>query len=129
VNEDYAIVVVKPFSLSVGTSDAECNKLTAYEITNIVMIDFDCRQGAIVCRHGRQASVHEVGWGCAFAMDETGDRVLTTEFDTICALQVWMKCSQVVALESVVGDIGTLDTLHWSKRVRLQKHWNPSSST
>jgi hypothetical protein len=70
-----------------------------------------------------------VGWGCSFAMDETGDRVLTTEFDTICALQVRMRCSQVVALESVVGDIGTLDTLHWSKRVRLQEHWNPTSST
>ena len=61
----YAIVVAKPLSLSVVTYDAESNKLTAYDITNIVMIEFNCGQGAIVFLNGMRGSDQEQrGHGC-----------------------------------------------------------------
>merc|ERR1712164_53448 len=43
--------------------------------------------------------------GCAFAMRGAGARVLVTEIDPICALQACMEGFQVVAMESVVGEI------------------------
>merc|ERR1712223_1728841 len=47
----------------------------------------------------------DVGKGCAFAMRGAGARVLVTEIDPICALQVCMEGFQVVTMESVVGEI------------------------
>jgi len=47
VQLSYAIGVAKPLSLFVETYGAECGKLTADDITNIVKIEFDCRPGAI----------------------------------------------------------------------------------
>jgi S-adenosylmethionine synthetase len=65
VKLSYAIVVAMPLSLSVVTSDAECNKLTTYDITNIVMIEFDGRQGAIVFLNGmRDSDQEQRGHGC-----------------------------------------------------------------
>jgi ABC-type uncharacterized transport system ATPase subunit len=55
----YEIVVAKPLSLSAVTYDAESNKLTAYDITNVVMIEFNCRQGAIVLLNGMRGSDQE----------------------------------------------------------------------
>merc|ERR1711883_173 len=54
---------------------------------------------ALICGYG------DVGKGCAFAMRGAGARVLITEIDPICALQACMEGFQVVALESVVGEI------------------------
>jgi adenosylhomocysteinase len=54
---------------------------------------------ALVCGYG------DVGKGCAFAMRGAGARVLVTEVDPICALQACMEGSQVVTMESVVGEI------------------------
>jgi len=54
---------------------------------------------ALVCGYG------DVGKGCAFALRGAGARVLVTEIDPICALQACMEGFQVVALESVVGEI------------------------
>merc|ERR1711972_1080241 len=45
------------------------------------------------------------GYGSAFAMRGAGARVLISECDPICALQACMEGFQVVALESVVGEI------------------------
>jgi S-adenosylmethionine synthetase len=50
VQLSYAIVVATQYSLSVVTYDAECGKPTDDDITNIVMIEFDCRLGAFA-RH------------------------------------------------------------------------------
>jgi len=47
VQLSYAIGVAKPLSLFVETYGAECGKLTADDITNILKIEFDCRPGAI----------------------------------------------------------------------------------
>merc|ERR1712201_2424 len=47
VQLSYAIGVAKPLSLFVETYGAECGKLSADDITNIVKIEFDCRPGAI----------------------------------------------------------------------------------
>merc|ERR1712076_157394 len=47
----------------------------------------------------------DVGKGCAFAMRGAGARVLITEVDPICALQACMEGFQVVAMDSVVGEI------------------------
>merc|ERR1712066_615379 len=47
----------------------------------------------------------DVGKGCAFAMRGAGARVLITEIDPICALQACMEGFQVVAMDSVVGEI------------------------
>jgi len=54
---------------------------------------------ALVCGYG------DVGKGCAFAMRGAGARVMVTEIDPICALQACMEGFQVVAMESVVGEI------------------------
>merc|ERR1711959_712862 len=54
---------------------------------------------ALVCGYG------DVGKGCAFAMRGAGARVLVTEIDPICALQACMEGFQVVAMESVVGEV------------------------
>merc|ERR1712093_196604 len=54
---------------------------------------------ALVCGYG------DVGKGCAFAMRGAGARVLVTEIDPICALQACMEGFQVVAIDSVVGEI------------------------
>merc|ERR1711981_813006 len=54
---------------------------------------------ALVCGYG------DVGKGCAFAMRGAGARVLITEIDPICALQACMEGFQVVAIDSVVGEI------------------------
>jgi adenosylhomocysteinase len=54
---------------------------------------------ALICGYG------DVGKGCAFAMRGAGARVLVTEIDPICALQACMEGFQVVAMESVVGEI------------------------
>merc|ERR1712021_123724 len=54
---------------------------------------------ALICGYG------DVGKGCAFAMRGAGARVLITEIDPICALQACMEGFQVVAMESVVGEI------------------------
>merc|ERR1712036_100316 len=51
------------------------------------------------------AGYGDVGKGCAFAMRGAGARVLVTEIDPICALQACMEGFQVVAMESVVGEI------------------------
>merc|ERR1712039_274452 len=51
------------------------------------------------------AGYGDVGKGCAFALRGMGARVLITEIDPICALQACMEGFQVVALESVVGEI------------------------
>merc|ERR1711869_54825 len=71
VQLSYAIGVAKPLSLFVETYGAECGKLTADDITNVLKIEFDCRPGAIAqtlalrepkyqetaayCHFGRQA--------------------------------------------------------------------------
>jgi len=47
----------------------------------------------------------DVGKGCAFALRGSGARVLVAEIDPICAMQACMEGFQVVALDSVVGDI------------------------
>jgi len=47
VQLSYAIGVAKPLSLFVETYGAECGKLTADDITNILKMEFDCRPGAI----------------------------------------------------------------------------------
>merc|ERR1711908_99770 len=47
VQLSYAIGVAKPLSLFVETYGAECGKLSADDITNIVKSEFDCRPGAI----------------------------------------------------------------------------------
>merc|ERR1712086_116993 len=54
---------------------------------------------ALICGYG------DVGKGCAFAMRGAGARVLITEIDPICALQACMEGFQVVAMDSVVGEI------------------------
>merc|ERR1712110_108661 len=54
---------------------------------------------ALVCGYG------DVGKGCAFALRGAGARVLITEIDPICALQACMEGFQVVAMDSVVGEI------------------------
>merc|ERR1711887_516763 len=54
---------------------------------------------ALICGYG------DVGKGCAFAMRGAGARVMITEIDPICALQACMEGYQVVALESVVGEV------------------------
>merc|ERR1719484_503975 len=54
---------------------------------------------ALICGFG------DVGKGCAHAMRGCGARVLVTECDPICALQACMEGFQVVAMESVVGEI------------------------
>jgi len=54
---------------------------------------------ALICGYG------DVGKGCAFAMRGAGARVLVTEIDPICALQACMEGFQVVAMDSVVGEI------------------------
>merc|ERR1712161_142012 len=45
------------------------------------------------------------GKGCAVALKGAGARVMITECDPICALQACMEGFQVVAIESVVGEI------------------------
>merc|ERR1719198_259855 len=52
-----------------------------------------------ICGYG------DVGKGSAFAMRGAGARVMITEIDPICALQACMEGFQVVALESVVGEM------------------------
>jgi len=54
---------------------------------------------ALVCGYG------DVGKGCAVALKGAGARVMVTECDPICALQACMEGFQVVAIESVVGEI------------------------
>merc|ERR1711943_148368 len=54
---------------------------------------------SLICGYG------DVGKGCAFAMRGAGARVLITEIDPICALQACMEGFQVVAIDSVVGEI------------------------
>merc|ERR1711881_615013 len=54
---------------------------------------------ALVCGFG------DVGKGCAHALRGAGARVMVTECDPICALQACMEGFQVVAMESVVGEI------------------------
>merc|ERR1712061_711425 len=54
---------------------------------------------ALVCGYG------DVGKGCAFAMRGARARVLITEIDPICALQACMEGFEVVAMDSVVGEI------------------------
>ena len=51
------------------------------------------------------AGYGDVGKGCAFALRGAGARVMITEIDPICALQACMEGFQVVAMESVVGEI------------------------
>jgi len=54
---------------------------------------------ALVCGYG------DVGKGCAVALRGAGARVMITECDPICALQACMEGFEVVAIESVVGEI------------------------
>merc|ERR1712238_150396 len=54
---------------------------------------------ALVCGYG------DVGKGCAVALKGAGARVMGTEIDPICALQACMEGFQVVAMDSVVGEI------------------------
>jgi len=54
---------------------------------------------ALVCGYG------DVGKGCAVALKGAGARVMITECDPICALQACMEGFEVVAIESVVGEI------------------------
>jgi len=56
-------------------------------------------KAALICGYG------DVGKGCAFALRGAGARVLVTEIDPICALQACMEGFQVVAMDSVVGEI------------------------
>merc|ERR1711937_630834 len=51
------------------------------------------------------AGYGDVGKGCAFAMRGAGARCLITEIDPICALQACMEGFQVVAMDSVVGEM------------------------
>merc|ERR1712019_211301 len=53
----------------------------------------------LICGYG------DVGKGSAFAMRGAGARVIIAEIDPICALQACMEGFQVVAIESVVGEI------------------------
>merc|ERR1711964_206790 len=54
---------------------------------------------ALVCGFG------DVGKGCAAALRACGARVMVTEIDPICALQVCMEGYQGAKLDSVVGEI------------------------
>merc|ERR1712110_339287 len=53
----------------------------------------------LICGYG------DVGKGSAFAMRGSGARVLISECDPICALQACMEGFQVVAIESVLGEV------------------------
>merc|ERR1712194_717588 len=94
----------------------------------------------LICGYG------DVGKGCAFAMRGAGARVLITEIDPICALQACMEGFQVVAMDSVVGEIDIFTSAtgnfdhhacsyeedeeqchrwkHWSLRQRNRHEWS-----
>jgi len=67
VQLSYAIGVAKPLSLFVETYGTECGKLTADDITNIVMFAFDCRPRAIAVSSAlRQPKCQETVTYCHF---------------------------------------------------------------
>merc|ERR1712139_157601 len=71
---------------------------------------------ALICGYG------DVGKGCAFAMRGAGARVMITEIDPICALQACMEGFQVVALESVVGEIDIFTTTTGNFKIITLEH-------
>merc|ERR1712183_1001615 len=71
---------------------------------------------ALICGYG------DVGKGCAFAMRGAGARVLITEIDPICALQACMEGFQVVALETVVGEVDIFVTTTGNFNIIRMEH-------
>merc|ERR1712054_384660 len=70
VQLSYAIGVAKPLSLFVETYGAECGKLSADDITNIVKIEFDCRPGAIATSLAlREPKYQETAAYCHFGRE------------------------------------------------------------
>jgi len=70
----------------------------------------------LICGYG------DVGKGSAFAMRGAGARVLISECDPICALQACMEGFQVVALESVVGEIDIFTTTTGNFKIITLEH-------
>merc|ERR1712176_1216020 len=68
----------------------------------------------LICGYG------DVGKGSAFAM--RGSRVLIAECDPICALQACMEGFQVVAIESVVGEIDIFTTTTGNFKIITLEH-------
>jgi adenosylhomocysteinase len=71
---------------------------------------------ALICGYG------DVGKGSAFALRGAGARVLISECDPICALQACMEGFQVVALESVVGEIDIFTTTTGNFKIITLEH-------
>merc|ERR1712110_813691 len=71
---------------------------------------------ALICGYG------DVGKGSAAAMKGGGARVLITEVDPICALQACMEGFQVVALETVVGEIDIFVTTTGNFNIIRMEH-------
>jgi len=70
----------------------------------------------LICGYG------DVDKGSAFAMRGAGARVLISECDPICALQACMEGFQVVALESVVGEIDIFTTTTGNFKIITLEH-------
>merc|ERR1712048_744175 len=68
------------------------------------------------------AGYGDVGKGCAFAMRGAGARVLISECDPICALQACMEGFQVVAMESVIGDMDIFVTTTGNFKIITLEH-------
>jgi len=94
------------------------SQISIIEKKECAFIQFDRRQDAeraMTEIHGQDVMIGgkrcmimgygDVGKGCAFAMRGAGARVTITEIDPICALQACMEGFQVVAIDSVVGEI------------------------
>merc|ERR1711862_1001364 len=71
---------------------------------------------SLICGYG------DVGKGCAFAMRGAGARVLITECDPICALQACMEGFQVVAMDSVVGEVDIFTTTTGNFKIITLEH-------
>merc|ERR1712100_279485 len=68
------------------------------------------------------AGYGDVGKGCAFAMRGAGARVMITEIDPICALQACMEGFQVVALESMGGEVDIFTTTTGNFKIITLEH-------
>merc|ERR1712079_187080 len=70
VQLSYAIGVAKPLSLFVETYGTEQGGLTAYDVTNVVKMEFDCRPGAIAASLSlREPKYQETAAYCHFGRE------------------------------------------------------------
>merc|ERR1712195_353635 len=101
VQLSYAIGVAKPLSLFVETYGAECGKLSADDITNIVKIEFDCRPGAIATSLAlREPKYQETAAYCHFGREPyTKDGIKFFEWENAKDLSKYkpMNSTQVAA--------------------------------